>query len=186
MAANEWLNEAELPAQLEALHAESFGWSLCCCARDRAQAEDVLQTAYLKVLEGRARFDGGAAFKTWLFGVIRRTALDVRRRAWRYYRWLVPLADCPDDALPAVETEAGSAIDHAETVARLCQGLAALPRRQREVLHLVFYQELSLSEAAVVMGVTIGTARTHYERGKKSLRHRLEKAKVFHEFGSAR
>lgn len=177
MAANEWLNEAELRARLEALHAESFGWSLCCCARDPAEAEDVLQTAYLKVLEGRARFDGRAAFKTWLFGVIRRTALDGRRRAWRYYRWLVPLAGCPDDALPAVETEAESATDHAETLARLCQGLATLPRRQREVLHLVFYQELSLSEAAVVMGVTIGTARTHYERGKQRLREWLKQTK---------
>jgi len=38
--------------------------------------------SYLKILEGRARHAGGSAFKTWLFGVIRMTAREQRRRAW--------------------------------------------------------------------------------------------------------
>ncbi len=46
-------------------------------------------------------------------------------------------------------------------------------RRQREVLHLVFYGELSIREASEVMNVSLGTARTHYERGKAGLRKRL-------------
>jgi RNA polymerase sigma-70 factor (ECF subfamily) len=41
------------------------------------------------------------------------------------------------------------------------------------VLHLVFYQDLSISEAAVIMGVSLGSARTHYERGKARLRELL-------------
>jgi hypothetical protein len=47
--------------------------------------------------------------------------------------------------------------------------LARLPERQREVLHLAFYEDMSISDAAVIMGVTLGTARTHYERGKHAL-----------------
>jgi RNA polymerase sigma-70 factor (ECF subfamily) len=42
------------------------------------------------------------------------------------------------------------------------------------VLHLVFYQDLSIAEAADVMDVGLGTARTHYERGKARLRQLLE------------
>ena len=49
---------AELKAELERLHSTSFGWALSCCRRDASEAEEVLQTVYLKILEGKARFRG--------------------------------------------------------------------------------------------------------------------------------
>ena len=65
---------ADLKAELERLHSASFGWALSCCRRDATEAEEVLQTVYLKVLEGKARFRGESSLKTWLFAVIRKTA----------------------------------------------------------------------------------------------------------------
>ena len=70
---------SELQAEMERLHPACYGWALSCCSRQREEAEDVLQTAYLKILQGKARYDGRSAFKTWLFAVIRRTAADARR-----------------------------------------------------------------------------------------------------------
>jgi RNA polymerase sigma-70 factor (ECF subfamily) len=51
--------------------------------------------------------------------------------------------------------------------------LSQLPARQAEVLHLVFYQDLTLNEAAQVMKISLGSVRQHYERGKARLRSLL-------------
>jgi len=72
----------DLRALLEKHHQASYGWALHCCGRRDAEAEEVLQESYLKVLDGRARYNGNAAFKTWLFAVIRNTAASERRRGW--------------------------------------------------------------------------------------------------------
>src|SRR5688572_27714838 len=72
---------SELKAELERLHGASFGWALNCCRHDRAEAEEVLQTVYLKILEGKARYRGDSSLKTWLFAVIRNTAITEQRRS---------------------------------------------------------------------------------------------------------
>jgi RNA polymerase sigma-70 factor (ECF subfamily) len=139
----------------------------------------VLQIAYLKVLEGKARFNGSASFKTWLFAVIRKTALDQRRK--HFLRSLMILRAAEDrTAGNRVERPDESAY-RSQMQAVFRRALARLPNRQREALQLVFYHDLSLQEAAVVMGVSIGSARTHYDRGKKRLRELLEESEEFYE-----
>jgi len=159
--------ERALADQLETLHADAFGWALHCCGADHARAEDVLQNAYLKLATERARHDGRSSFKTWWFGVIRYTAHEELRRQ-RYRESLIGklLAVFTEEHHPAPSRQ----VELDERAAELSRCLRQLPARQAEVLHLVFYQDLTISEAAQVMRVGIGSARQHYERGKARLR----------------
>jgi RNA polymerase sigma factor (sigma-70 family) len=164
------MSRVELEQGLSRLHAAAFGWALLCCEGHRARAEDALQASYLKILDGRARFGGRSSFRTWVFGVVRRTAAEEGRRGgWR--RWW-PLGSAGDPVDSGDPDPAG--LVRGEETRRLEGALADLPQRQREVLHLVFYQELTIAAAAELLGIGVGTARTHYERGKAALRHTLE------------
>jgi RNA polymerase sigma factor (sigma-70 family) len=167
----------ELQDELEKLHSASFGWALSCCRRDHAEAEEVLQTVYLKILEGKAKFRGESSLKTWLFAVIRKTAIgEYRKKLLRNLVFIGGL-EKRDDATPLVDAP-GAAFEKSEIQKQFRTALAKLPPRQREVLHLAFYEDMSLSEAAVIMGISIGSARQHYERGKKHLREWLSETET--------
>ena len=157
------MDHAGLALQLEALHPHSFGWAMACCGRRREEAEDVLHDVYVKVLDGSARFDGRSTLRTWLFGVIRRSAASRGRRV-RLHAMLGARVDGPGvQPSPADEAVAGDRRDRTRRAMHLLSG------RQREVLHLVFYQELTIEDAAAIMGVSVGSARVHYHRGKTRL-----------------
>jgi RNA polymerase sigma-70 factor (ECF subfamily) len=158
-----------LQRELELLHADSFGWALSCCGQRKDEAEEVLQTAYIKVLAGRAKFEGRSSFRTWFFGVIRCTASEQHRRRWLrdtlLKRWFA--GQCVRSSGSAAPEEKGA------DSSLLRNTLSRLPERQQQVLHLVYYQDLTVEEAAGVLGVSPGTARTHFDRGKRRLRQLL-------------
>lgn len=173
------VTDADLLGDLELMHAKSFGWTLSCCNHRREEAEEVLQTAYLKIVEGTARFNGESSLRTWFFSVIRRTAAEQRRRRWMrsqiFERWVVGQpapAAAPDAEALALQTEGSRT---------LLDALAALSTRQREVLHLVFYQDLTIDEASRILNISLGTARTHFERGKRELRKALVRPGAIHD-----
>lgn len=51
------MEQRDLERELERLHSESWGWALACCGRNAELAEDVLQTAYLRIISRGARFN---------------------------------------------------------------------------------------------------------------------------------
>ena len=153
--------------ELERMHRAGFSWALACCGRDREEALDVLQASYLKVLDGKAKFLGRSSFKTFVFGVIRRTALEHRRRRALEKLVLAKWSRLRVDPEPPPD---------ADDRIVLLWALSKLARRQREVLELVFYQGLTVEEAAQVLAISVGSARVHYDRGKKHLARRLAQA----------
>ncbi|MGY6743991.1 MAG: RNA polymerase sigma factor [Cecembia sp.] len=155
------------PNQLEQiikeLHVEAFLWARQCCNFQDWLAKDVLQQVYLKILENKAKFNEDSTLKTWLFSVIRYTAMETLKKEVRLY----PLED---ESVVRLDEEENSEISHERLIMEL-------PDKQREVLLLVFYHGLTLEKASEVMGVHIGTKRTHYDRAKKNLKKLILKIK---------
>jgi RNA polymerase sigma factor (sigma-70 family) len=161
------MERSELEHALGAMHAECWGWALACAGRDADLAQEILQMAYVRMLTGAASYHGRSALRTWVFGVIRLVALEEFRRRRR-----VELRTADADAgVATADASPGPDVltERAERAAALTAGLWTLSPRQREVLQLVFYHGLTIEEAARVMNVSLGSARTHYDRGKRSL-----------------
>ena len=137
----------------------------------RSEAEEVAQEVFVRLWKqaptwqpGRARID------TWLHRVALNLCYDrLRRRR----------DEAADDAVAEAEAEADPAgapdalLEARQRGRRVARALAELPQRQREALVLQYYQQLSNSEAAELMGIGIEALESLLVRARRSLRERL-------------
>jgi RNA polymerase sigma factor (sigma-70 family) len=164
-------NKLITPAQLAELHDGAWRWTMSIVSKDQATADDVLQQVYLKIIEGRARYDGRSTLKTWLYGVIRNTGYrHYRRRVKDQLKVAKFGADREIDGVGVID-DAPLARDRNKLL--VAQAMNQLPARQREVLELTVYREFTLEQCASILGIGVGSVRTHYHRGKASLRNSL-------------
>jgi RNA polymerase sigma-70 factor (ECF subfamily) len=159
------MDKRRLTDLLQTHHADAFLWASHCCHYDQEEGKEVLQHTYVKILEKKAIYKEKATFKTWLFSVIRFTAIDHLKKR-KSYESLEHIKIGIEDTPYEVYT-----IDYKEL-------LKQLPERQHQVLLLAFYHEMTLAEIATITGLHIGTIRTHYERGKQTMRTLLLKENV--------
>jgi len=153
--------------QLEHHHKDCYGWALHCCNHDKEMAYDVVQTAYLKILERQKTFGGKSAFKTWAFAIIRNTAFDELQRRKKE----TLMFQSGESSLPDTGFDAGVENEFDNKLAKLffAEALGQLSDRQRQIMHLVFYHGLSLNESAEVLHLSSGSVRKYYDRAKKAL-----------------
>jgi RNA polymerase sigma-70 factor (ECF subfamily) len=124
------------------------------------------------------RFDG-AYPRAWLLTIMRNTQINhVRRRR-------PELLDDPDVALDRLAVSDGSGVRGPEALVMdetfdtvVADALAALPPRFRDVVTLVDLEGLTYAEAAVVLGIPVGTAVSRLHRARTRMRRRLEDAGI--------
>jgi RNA polymerase sigma-70 factor (sigma-E family) len=143
-----------------------FRTALLLTGHDRAAAEDLLQVALERAYRHWARICRSEEPERYVRRILANASHDRWRRASRH----------PERVIPGVDV-AAVADDHAGAVADrdfLMRALAALPKRQRTVLVLRYYSDLSELEIADVLGCSVGTVKSQVSRGLARLRTEAE------------
>ena len=126
---------------------------------DRAGAEDAVQDTFLRYLEKRPNFAGEDHEKAWLLRVTANRASDLFRSPWRRR---VPLEAVWEEAAPPQDGPG-------ETVA----AVLALPAKLRIVVHLFYYEELSVAQIAELLNMREGAVKTRLSRARALLRRNM-------------
>ncbi len=145
-------------------HRESLTLFLFGFVRNMDDAEELMLDAFAVAAARTSSYSGRSSFRTWLFGVGRHLALrQLRRRR----------------ETPSQEAEAGLSPElelmRSERRSQLYAALERLHPEYRQVLYLIYFEEMTAEDAARVMGKTRKQIYNLTERGKKALRAELER-----------
>jgi RNA polymerase sigma-70 factor (sigma-E family) len=139
---------------------------------DQAAAEDVVQDAFVAVHAAWRRLrDPDKALAYLRQSVVNRSRSRLRhlKVADRKAPALLPAEAA--GSVPSAETRAMAALDRDHVL----RALRSLPQRQREVIVLRYYADLSEAQIADAMGISTGAVKSHASRGMGALRERLER-----------
>ncbi len=129
-------------------------------ARDRAEADDLVQEAVLRALRGLGQFQPGTSIRAWMFTILRNVFYEQARRRKRERAALERQA--APESLAAHQP-------HETELADLARQLRQLPPTLREALVLVGAQELTYEEAAAICAVPVGTMKARVSRARRQL-----------------
>ncbi|RAU44310.1 MULTISPECIES: RNA polymerase sigma factor [unclassified Pseudomonas] len=137
---------------------------------DAEEARDVAQESFLRLWKAAGQWRAGQArFDTWLHRVTLNLCYDrLRRRKEQPLDDDSRLSELVDTA-PALDDQWQAEAQHQQMAA----ALAALPERQREAIVLQYYQQLSNTEAAAAMDITVDALESLLSRARRNLRKQL-------------
>lgn len=140
--------------------------------RDREDAREVAQEAFLKAFRSLGRFDLSRSFRNWLFQIAANEARDRLRRAKRE-RAAFEAAAREGTGAAAPAPEAGR--ERRETRSGILRALDALGRREREVFVLRDLQELDIRETARALGCSSISVRVNLSSARRKIREAIRR-----------
>ncbi len=147
---------------------------------DRASAEDVVQSAFIRLPDRIKRFTLGRPFGPWFLRIVANDAIDVARRNRR----LLPIESAdlgPGDPLAAITLTPETLVERAQTSDELWSLLEQLSPESRAVVILRYYAGLKNVEIARELSISPGTVGWRLHNALRVLRHSLQiLAKVRH------
>ena len=136
--------------------------------RDDVVVEDIVQDAFVALLEKSLKFESEAHLKNFLYVTIRNACLNYIRDEEAKNRYVE--AQAREEKTESFEEE----IILSEVYQELANAVAELPEECRKVFELCYFQGKDNNEAAEILGISVNTVRTQKARGKKILREKLK------------
>ena len=142
---------------------------LCCVyLKDAVMAEDAVQETFLKAYRHLHAFRGDSSEKTWLIRIAMNVCKDMQRTAW--FRNIGKTMSIEDVQIPAEQ--------EMDVSSELVSEIMRLPSKYKEVVLLYYYEEMSLSEVAQILNVSITTVHRWLEKARELLKKQLEGGNV--------
>lgn len=136
-----------------------------------ADADDVMQEAFVKAYHGLRGFRAGAAFRPWLLRIVANESRNLQRSRRRRSAVTDRLARSEPETLASGDPE--SRLLTAEASAALLAAVHALPDKDRGAVICRYFLDLSEAETAQVLGVRRGTVKSRLSRALVKLRPAL-------------
>jgi len=131
--------------------------------RNRTDADDIFQEVFIRLVKKKPGFESGEHMKAWLIRVTVNCARSLWLSSWK--KRMVFWEDEQLNRIPAEEAPAGNEA--------LEEALDALPMKMRRVIHLFYYEEMSVDEIAEALSEKPSTIRSQLSRARKALKKKL-------------
>ena len=138
--------------------------------KDSHLAEDIFQDVFIKVNQKLSTFQGNSSIKTWIIRITINTCKDYIKSAWN--QRVVPMSEYQENILTSDNDF--TAVEKEEDNKIIRKMVMDLPDKYKDVLLLVYYQDMTISEAASVLKIAEGTAKSRLSRAKEKLKLYLE------------
>ena len=126
--------------------------------KNKYDAEDVLQTVFLRLVRADTVFTDGEHLKAWLIRVTVNVSKNLLSSAWMRLTDPMPEALC----------------DEPQDVSEVFFAVRKLPLKYRTVIHLFYYEDYSCARIGQILGVKEATVRTRLKRGRERLAAELK------------
>jgi RNA polymerase sigma-70 factor, ECF subfamily len=145
--------------------------------RDQAEAEDVLQEAFVQMWKRTATYDPTrSSLFTWAVMISRHKAIDRLRSRQRHSRLAEAIANEPEELTTAPSDRADNLLARNDEREKVRNALSELGAGQREAIDLAFFGGLSQTQISEKLGTPLGTVKARIRRGLIALRDMLGKA----------
>lgn len=133
-------------------------------------AEDIFQDVFIKVSQKLSTFEGNSSIKTWIIRITINTCKDYLKSAWN--KRVVPMMEYQEDAI--ISESDYDEVEKKDTNDQVKKAVLSLPAKYRDVVLCVYFQEMTITEAAQTLNIAEGTAKSRLSRARLKLKEVLE------------